>query len=302
MDMFQVAKRFDLLDFEQYNFTDSTWDSLPIFKAQLKSADKFLSIYHRPTRKRMLYCAPDVAPTSTIIRVKVTGEIFIVGAVQSDSHANVNYRVVYSLNKALGYGRLIRKVTSGPSNNPGWAVDTEILRTFVDAELRSLDEREDNKLYHYGHYILNFPAGTLVEEFDTFIVDQNFSSLPTQNLSFYIFESYHDSGMVNARAVLRGDERVNVVYKVYTGQTYVNQQTSKVFQNRNVTGRLEAISKEELGGNVTHDSTKLVVSSLFLGDIVPKLEDELTYNGKTYRVVKVYHDPLKIEWHIVFKL
>ena len=78
--MFQAARYFDLQDFENFDTATATWTG-QVFKGQQKVSDKFSSIYHRPTRKAMLYCANDVTPASVIRNVS-SGEVFMVGALQ----------------------------------------------------------------------------------------------------------------------------------------------------------------------------------------------------------------------------
>lgn len=292
MDLFQAAKRFDLLTVEQFDFASNSWTG-PRIKAQLKRGDQFLSIYHRPTRKRMLFTSPDQAPSSPVIRIKRTGEIFMVGALQEDAHADVHYRNIYALTKPHARATIIRKIPQGPADNPGWAVPVVVQKTWADVELRSLTEDEDKSVYHHGHVVITTPSNSPLQPHDTIVI----GGLLGQE--YYVLERYVDSSLVNARAVARGDERIDIVYRQHTGETYdpASGMVLQSYTNRNVTARISPVAEEELKGDIVRDSIKMMVAASFIG-IRPRMNDKITYQGHDYKVVKIDHNPLEDEYYV----
>ena len=291
MDLFMAAKYYDLVDFQNYNFSTSSWGTT--FKGQLKRGDQFLSIYHRPTRKRMMY-TDGVAnfPSSPVVRVVTTGEVFMVGALQPDVHDNTHYRNIYSLTLPNGVAKVYRKAPVGPSNDPGWAVQSLVETTWADVELRSLNENEDTALLHNGHFVVTLPNNSIVEPLDTIEIGGNLGQ------TYYILERYIDSNLVNARAVARDDELVNFVYKSHTGQTYANQTVTQTYTNYNVTGRVAPVELEEQINGITANSIKVFIKTSWIG-VIPKLKDVLVYGGQDFQVKTIKRDPLTTEWHIV---
>lgn len=284
-----AAKYYDLLDYQNYDFATSTWGTT--FKGQLKLGDQFLSIYHRPTRKRMLYTDGTNNPSSPVIRVVTTGEIFMVGALQPDAHDNTHYRNIYSLTKPHGVAQVWRKAPVGPSNNPGWATASVVETTWADVELRSLSEDEESSLLHHGHVVVTLPYNSKVEPLDTITITGVLGQ------TYYVLERYVDSNLINVRAVARDDELKNMVHRSYTGQTYVNQVVTPAYTNYNVTGRVGSVAQDEQINGITKESIKIFIKADWIG-VVPKLKDLFVYAGMTYNVQKVSRDPLTLEWHI----
>ena len=196
MDLFMTARYYDLLTFQDYDFAAQDWGTT--FQGQLKRGDQFLTIYHRPTRKRMLYTDGVEKPSSPVIRVVTTGEIFMVGSLQEDSHDNVHYRNIYAMTKPNGEARVYRKAPVGPPGDPGWAVRALVETTWADVELRSLNENEEEALIHHGHVIMTFPQNCQIEPLDTVELDGPLGQ------TYYALERYIDSSYVNVRAVARG--------------------------------------------------------------------------------------------------
>lgn len=285
MDIAQAAKFFDHPDFENYDFSSGTW--IDAFSGQLKLADKFTTIWNRPTRKRNLYTAPDSPPTSAVIRVIETGEIFMLGTGQHDVFQGGATRVVYGLHKTKGVATH-RRLTPTPGG--GWATNELVQVTFGDVELRSVNENQDVELQHYGHYFMFLPSNSTVEDGDTVELD---------GLVYTLLEVYPDSGLVAARVSAKPEERVNVVYtvvgpSVYDPNTRTNTPTLTPY---NVTAKIEPLSESELQGEYSNAAIKFMVESKFI-TVSPKINDRITYSGKTYKVMGVDRDSVSAEWSV----
>lgn len=290
MDLFQATRYFDTLTFQDYDFASESWTG-KTFTAQFKESDDFLTIYNAPTRKRMLYCDPSQRPDSPVIRVMTTGEVFIVGALQEDSMHETHYRDVFSLHKPTGTAEVIRRRPEGPPDNPGWAVERVVKRTFADVLLQSILVDERVTLYHHGIMTLILPRETPLEPHDVVRVDGPMGQ------DYFVLERFVEASMVACRAVARGDQRVNVLYRRFLTRTYTNQQSLPVYDDRQVTLRVVPITKEEVFGDVTADSLKFMVETTFLG-LVPTMDDVVQYHGRDYRITRIWHDPSVEEWHL----
>lgn len=288
-----TARYFDLVDFQNYDFLSSTWTTR--FKGQLKRGDQFLSIYHRPTRKRMLYTDGTNNPSSSVVRVVTTGEIFMVGAIQPDVHDNVHYRNIYAMTKPQGIAYVYRKAPTGPANNPGWAVKTLVETTWADVEIRTVNENEELSLIHDGHVILTLPIDTVAQPLDLILID----GLDTQY--YRVLERYVDSNLINLRATSQEDELVDFVLKHHTGQSYANQQVIQTYTNYNVTGRVAAVAEEEMLPGYTESVIKIFIKGGWVG-VTPSLKDKVVFRGQEYDVRKVVRDPLTLEWHVIADL
>ena len=239
MDITQGAKFFDRQSFDSYNFSTSSWQ-LSVIKGQLKSSDKFVSIWNRPTRKRMLYSAPGQLQEATVIRVPSTQEIFMVGTSQKDSISNRAYREITGLHEISGFAQVLRKTPVVVSNIKGWAVESLVRTSFADVELRSVNESQDKELINYGHFFLFMPSDEPLKRHDSVRVYDT-KTLTTQ--TYYVLEVYLDSGYKCARVTVKPDERINFTYISVGEQEYddATQQVSSTDVTYNVTGKISPI-------------------------------------------------------------
>lgn len=289
MDIFQTAKYFDSQSFDVWDFGTSSW--LPeAIKGQLKKTDTFTEIWNRPTRKRLLTTAPGQEPNSPVVRVTDTGETFMVGASHKDAWDGY-YRFIAGLHLVAGTAEIHRRAPVGPANDPGWAVDQVVMTTFGDAELRSASENEEIQIEHYGSYFLFLPINTPLLRDD---------SVSINGRTYFVLEWYVDSGLICGRSTVEPDARVNVVYVSLGAETYDNAtQTSSTPRNEyNVTGRfLPAKQEEGKDENVINNQIEFKILKSWIG-VTPKVNDEIKFGGKTYRVIDISQNALQDEWYI----
>lgn len=290
MDITKAAKFFDRQDFDSYDFGSESW-SLAAFRGQLKSSDTFVSIWNRPTRKRMLYCAPGQTPDSTVIRVPTTGEVFMVGTAQKDSIINAAYRNVIGLHAARNVAQVWRKTPVVNVGVRGWAVNALVRNSFADIELRSVNETQDQELVNYGHFFMFMPSDENLQRHDTVILD---------GVTYYVLEVYPDSGYTAARCTSHPDERVDFVYKSKGVDTYnpATQAVSSTDVNYNVTGKITPMLSEDVSNqDILKEYVRVMLLDGFIS-FVPKVQDKLTYLGKTYTVEKVERNAILSEWYL----
>lgn len=290
MDITKAAKYFDRQDFDAYDFNTASWVPAA-FRGQLKSSDTFVSIWNRPTRKRMLYCAPGQQPTSSVIRVPTTGEMFMVGTVQKDSIMNTSYRMVVGLHTIRAVAQVNRKIPVVNAGIKGWAVNTPIRTSFGDVELRSVNETQDQELANYGHFFLFMPSDEDLQRHDTVTI---------QGVQYYVLEVYPDSGYTAARVTSHPDERVDFVY-VSKGVGAYNPATQSVSSSDtsyNVTGKLVPMLSEDVPNqDILKERVRVMLMDSFIS-FDPKVDDKITYLGKTYTVDKVERNSILSEWYL----
>ena len=282
MDLLQAAQYFDTLSFDAYNFTTESWE-ISAFEGQLKRADDFISIWNRPTRKRMLYTPPSVTIPSSVIRVGTTGETFLVGHVAGDSHANVHYRNLCGLHQVDGRAVQRRKTPAETLGVKGWAVEATVKNTFADIELRSVNEGQETQLLNYGNYFMFMPYDADVRRHDT---------IEVASVRYYVLDVYVDSGMRCARATAQPDERVNFVYTSVGSPVYstATQTISSTNTNYNATGKVVPLLSQDLrNSEVTRNRVKVMILESFIS-FTPKIGDLVSYLGSQYKVEIVQRD------------
>jgi hypothetical protein len=239
----------------------------------------------------MLYCAPGQMPTSSIVRVPSTGEIFLVGTPHQDSIQNTAYRAVLSVHSSAGSATVVRKIPAVTLGIKGWAVDTLIRNTFADVELRSVNESQQATLLNYGNYFLFMPHDEPLQRHDVVTLNA---------ISYYVLEVYKDSGFTSARVTAHPDERVNFTYTSVGAQTY-NTSTQTVTSSNttyNVTGKIvPEISQEIVNSEVITEALKVMLLDSFIS-FVPKVGDLINYLNKTYTVFKVERNSILSEWNL----
>lgn len=292
MDIFQAARYFDIQNFDYFDFTNRVW-VLAAFKGQLKKTDTFTEIWNRPTRKRLLTCAPDQEPQSPVIRVPESGETFMVGASHKDVFDGY-YRFIAGLHKIKGQAIVRRRAPAGPSNDPGYAVETVVIDTFGDNELRSADENQDREIEHYGSYFLFLPINTTLNRDDSVEID---------GIRYFVLESYVDSGLMCARATSQPDDRINAIYVSLGAETYDTntQQSTRTPTSYQVTGRVKPLHSERAHDeNVLATELSFLIRKSWIG-IEPKIDDKLTIGSKTSRITNVAQNSLLDEWYLTLE-
>lgn len=293
MDMIRSARYFDRQPFDALN--DGFWTA-PAFNGQLKISDKFTSMWNRGTRKRMVFVTPEVEQLVTpVIRVSGSSDVYMVGTPQRDFYQNKHYRTTYNVQHIAGVAVVARRAPTGPSNNPGFAVSTTVSNTYADFELRSVDEDQDRKINNYGSYFVFLPSDIVLQRRD---------SITVNGRTFYVLEHYPDSGLVCARATIKADDRVNVVY-TSIGTPVYNDLTSDVTSSDtayNVTGRVVPYEQSDVNNTMIVDGKlRFMILKTWIG-VVPKLNDRLTFGGIAYTVFNISQDSLGDEWHIEAKV
>lgn len=290
MDLHQTAKFFDYEKFDKFDFVTSTW--VPqAFTAQLKKADVFVSIWNRPTRKRMMYTAPDQEPGADGYVVRTPGGLVMMVGNRHPDEFKGPYRSVFGLHYTAGTAEIHRLAPTGGSGNPGWATEALIQTTWADTELRSADTNHEMNIEHYGNFFLFMPRNAPIQRDDRILLN---------GTSFQIEETYLDTGLMCARCTNKPDERRNFVYRSYTGDSFNGSSgdVSQTYTNYNVTGRVRPRNQQQIGAEpIIIDDIYVMIRKSWIG-VSPKVLDQIQILGKTFKVKKVGQNALLDEWYI----
>lgn len=290
MELSQVATYFDHEEFDAYTASNATW-ALKAFKGQLKPADFFVTIWNRPTRRRMLTTGPDQEPPTKIFRVRETGDVYLIGTIQRDVMSGKHYRSTMNIHHAMGLAQIIRKYPDGAASNPGWNVEHVVQSTYIDLELRTQKDDAETEYQIYGNFYCFTPG-------DSPLQDEDY--IRYNGKDYWIEVVYEDSGYKVGRAMDKPDQRVNVVYNVLSSESY-NDSTGAVTptaSSYNVTMKLfDFVVKEKGDVSPNRVEQKAVIKTANLPNTVtPKIGDTITSGSVTWRVVKTANDSLKNEW------
>jgi hypothetical protein len=293
MELSDAASFFDTVAFDAYDFTSGFWNSNQ-FVGQLQEADSFVTLWNRPTRKRMLHTAPQEVIPSSVVRVSATGEIYMVGTAQSDILHDENYRRINGLHQPQGaavHRRLTPVEVLGVSQ---WASNETIRNTFADVELRSVDENQNAKIDNYGQFLLFCPGDEALQRQDTVEVGGSV---------YFVIEPYLDGGLACARVSLHPDERMNFVYKSFVSTAYDpnTQLNTPTFTSYNTTGKITSASAKVTMGSDVGETLDIMLHDRFIS-FEPKLEDEITFNGSTFRVSEKRRNSILSEWYLTAQL
>lgn len=211
------------------------------FMARIDLTDRFLSNFNKPTRRRMLFADNlTVFPESRTFRHPGTKDVYLLGTTRQDALGGNPYLGLTILQLvtdvpggSAGLATLTRKVPTGPPSDPGWLVDTEYAKAYIDTEfLTSTDEvgTTDLRVERYNAYL---PITVQPVEWD-------FVTL--HNVKYRVLDTFADSGFFALRIDHEEDFRSNFKLGI-AGQRVRNKTTQEwEFQEMvyNVTGVMES--------------------------------------------------------------
>jgi len=292
MDLRKPAAWFETTEFDIYDEALATWTASGL-TGKIMPADRFLSNFNRPTRRRSLGLPPETAvPASNTIRVPSTGEIYFIGALRQDAQGGYAYDKIGILHRSETLGTVNRRAPVGPSNNPGWLVETVVASHYMDVELRSTSEVDEQKQQFEGDFFVAMPPHATPQAWDRLSIGGE---------DYMVELTYADSGFKFVRAIKRQDHRQDFVYHSRSAAVDYDPATGVVTDglvNYNVTG---FAMDDQLGDSNTLQTKEsrlvITVEQAHIG-VVPTTEDELTWNSQRRRVMRVDQDFLNQQYHL----
>lgn len=262
------------------------------FRARVGHTDRFLSNFNKPLRRRMLFVPPEEdAPASGVFKVPSTGDIYLYGQRRGDSLDGKNYlnMVVAHLatddaNGSSGLAEIYRKTPTGPSNDPGWLVETLVGKTYADVEFRTSAREPDAYDLKIENYFAFIPGKWDLRRNDR---------ISLHGVDYKVVDSFKDSGFLGLRVDREEDSRVDFVLSVAGSKTYdkVNHTYITTPVPYNVTG--EVIKSHDFSDWLSESEPYIdvVVESDHIGIVPAPDEVTITYKGKTRTVTQVDTQP-----------
>lgn len=276
---------------EAWNEGDNTF-SPGAFQGRIGPTDRFLSNFNKPLRRRMLFLrADEPLPDSNVFRHPGTGDVYIVGQRRGDTLKGAHYldlRVCHLVTDegtgSSGLATLTRKAPAGPSNDPGWLVETELGVTYVDLEFRTSANEPDMHEVKVENYYAFAPIQWQLKPWDF---------IELHGVKYRVVDTFNDSGFAGLRVDEESDTRVDFVCHLQGARAYdnVTHQWTDNATSYNVTGRVAKSHDFSHWLSESEPYMDVVIEADHIG-FVPKPDTlELEYQGKRRRVSQVDTSP-----------
>ncbi|ELA6946661.1 hypothetical protein RBG11_004264 [Vibrio parahaemolyticus] len=190
---------------------DNLGNWIPWTNGRFSTVDRFLSNFHRPLQRRMLFSDPDVPlPDSWVVRNAVTGEVYLLGQSRYDTDEDQAYTRLtvahYASSDAADEITIHRKVvdTNRPPTTIGELVDTVVGTVYGTFEHKQTSEQYNADDYFLTKYVVFMPHGTDVEMGDV-LTDHN-------GTQYTVESTYNDSDFKSMTVERKPDQRVTGTY------------------------------------------------------------------------------------------
>lgn len=263
------------------------------FAGRIELTDRFLSIYNRPIRKRQLFSDPnEKLPESLVCKHVTTGQVYILGQVREDARGDVTegnpyvsmsmmHNVTPNPKGSSGLAQQMRKIVMGPPEDPGWLVEQEISRDYLDIEFRTSSSEEGL----YNSKIANFYAWTTLN-----ITAKQWDYFYLNDRRLRVVDSFTDMGMRGLRLDEESDPRVDVVIVVkerdYNTATHAFEEVEKEYNITVIVPKADELAGWALSDR-TSSAIEVVVEFNHIG-FKPLPNMTIKYQGRSRLVKNVY--------------
>lgn len=181
------------------------------FLGKFAPIDRFLSNFHRPLQRRMLYSDPkETFPSSRVIRNAVTQEVYILGQSREDeehgeAYAKLTVAHLVS-NYSSGLATINRKVVdeARPDGTIGELIDSVVGAYYITIEYKSSIEAFGADEVFEDRFILFASIDVQLEAEDVLVLG---------NDTYIVNTPYVDSDYSSAICTREADDRVTGIYK-----------------------------------------------------------------------------------------
>lgn len=282
-----VAQRRLVESFEGWDEATKTF--VPgAFVGRIEIADRFLSNFNKPLRRRMLFTAPDVVfPASRTFRHQGTGDVYLVGQSRQDATAGggnphimltVCHLVTEEPNGSSGLATLYRKAPVGPGTDPGWLVETVLGQAYMDIEFRTSASEPETHEIRVQNFFGFLPRHIQCEPWDF---------VELQGKRYRVVDAFADSGLSGLRVDEELDNRLDFTL-THRGQRTYNRVTHEYDVTEatyNVTGVLIREHEFPTWSSESEDYLDVVIDKAHIGfQPVPDVMS-LEFQGRP-RVIK----------------
>ena len=274
--------------------TFEVWDPIAevfgptTFKGRIEIADRFLSNFNKPLRRRMLFTAPgEQLPESVTFRHPGTGDVYLLGQDRQDAtigngtphiRLSVCHLVTEELNGSAGLATLYRKAPAGPAEDPGWLVESIVARGFADIEFRTSASQPETEEIRVQNFIGFLPRTVTCEPWDY---------LELQGKRYRVVDSFADSGFSAFRVDFEPDRRIDFVVHRIGPRTYdrVTHEYTSVRSSHNVSGMMVRENSFPEWTNDAEGYIDVVINTDHIGFAPEPDTTEVEYRGRR-RVVR----------------
>jgi len=188
------------------------------FLGRIDLTDRFLSNFNKPLRRRALFTAFGTEfPASRTIRHPGTKQVYLLGQTRADALGGNPYIEMTVLHLATdepggssGLATIYRKAPIGPEESPGWLVEQEVAKAYVDLEFRTSANEADTFEVKVENYFAFLPRHIQCEEWDY---------LELHGRRLRVVDTFPDSGLSGLRVDEEPDPRIDFVLHV-EGKVY----------------------------------------------------------------------------------
>lgn len=286
---------FDILD------ANGNW--VEGFTGKFAPIDRFLSNFHRPMQRRMLYSSPDEnLPATRVIRNTITKEVYILGQSRLDEEFGENYAklTVAQLvsNKSSGLATVTRKIvdTGRPSITIGELIDSTVGTYYVTVEYKSSIEAFGADEVFEDRFVIFTPSDIALEAEDVITLN---------GVDYVVNTPYIDSDFTSAITTREPDDRLTGTYRQATyAYSTVTGISTPTYTDYLVTCTVTTEKVRTNAQGVSNDAEVYLKSPAF--PITPKVGDRFNVSGDKYVIRSVvrsqeanYQWLLKCDWAIL---
>lgn len=216
------------------------------FMGRIDLADRFLSNFNKPLRRRMMFTEPDTPfPESGTFRHPGTKDVYLIGQTRGDARDGIHYLdmsvchlVTDTPNMSSGLATIYRKAPEGSADDPGWLVERELGKAFIDLEFRTSANEPDMLDTKVENYFCFAAAKWVFQPWDF---------LELHGHRYRVVDTFADSGLAGTRVDLEPDTRVDLILhlegqQVYDSVTHKWTTTSREYQVTGVIPNLNAFA------------------------------------------------------------
>lgn len=189
------------------------------FVGRIDLTDRFLSNFNKPLRRRALFTEFGTQfPESRTIRHPGTKQVYLIGQTRPDALDGNPYLEMTVLHLATeepggssGLATIYRKAPAGPSENPGWLVEQEVAKAYMDIEFRTSANEADTYEIKVENYYAFLPRNIQCKPWDY---------IELQGKRLRVVDTFPDSGLSGLRVDEEPDVRIDFVLKSKGTRTY----------------------------------------------------------------------------------
>lgn len=289
MDLATITGRFDTTSFDVYNSDDEVWDA--IIYGQIHTADEFITAWNRMSVRRTLSVTPDneLPDGQYTIRECDTEDVFIVGQRSRNYHNGSHYKTTYVIQAATKQVTVLNPAPGGPSNDPGFILNTDLGTFYGDIEFVSQAELEGAPEEKYAQSLIMLTADATAQRGMLLQIDSQ---------DYDVENVYIDAGFLFCRVTDRPLNYINVQYTdktlpVYDPATGEMTSTDVVYD---VTAELHSIQYRDIPEeDIKTGDMMLSIRETWIG-IDPKIHDTILYDGDDYTIQELRRDSRTLKW------